>query len=326
MSLIGLTMAVVLTQAEPAVKPAEPAAPAESSVDKAANAAQKAAEAAQKAAEAALRVAEAMAPRAAEATEKKEEAKEEEKKSKWIGTVGIGLTYITGNSQNLTLSGGASVSRTWDAWTLGLKANGAYGLANPDTNATASVAGVTARRAGASIRGDRAFGSGFASIFALAGSEFDHMKNIESRTTGQLGTGLTFLNTKDGELEKLYLRLDIAALGGYETRFQYFPAPSSVTDPRIVILAPRAAVTFRWNFSKDVRFSEELEFIPYLLAPTSGRLLINNNTKLSARLTEYLALTTGLLINFDSMPPVGADGSTRKNTDVALTVGLDAAF
>ena len=122
------------------------------------------------------------------------------------------------------------------------------------------------------------------------------LKNVESRTIGELGTGLTFFNKKEGDLEKLYLRLDLAARAGYETRFQYFPTPSSVTNYGIVILAPRVAITFRWNFSKDVR------------------------------LTEALALTTGVLVNVDTMPPEGAGGVKRKETDVALTAGIEASF
>jgi hypothetical protein len=314
MSLIGFTLAVILTQTEPTPS-------VESSADRAATSAQKAAEAAQKAAEAALRIADAVAPLPAA-----EAPKADDKTQRWVGTVGAGLTFITGNSQMLTLTGSASVDKKWDVWALGIRLSGAYGLANPDTNPVGNTSSVTARRAAGTIRGDRSFGSGFASLFVLAGSEFDHMKNIESRTIGEAGTGLTFLNTKSGDLDKLYLRLDIAARAGYETRFQYFPVESSVTNYGIVLLAPRAAITFRWNFSKDVRFSEELEFIPFVLAPTAGRLLINNTTKLNARLTESLALTTAVLVNFDSMPPEGAGGLLRKNADVALTVGIEAAF
>ena len=203
---------------------------------------------------------------------------------------------------------------------------GTVALAAGDTNAAGNSSAVTARRASGTVRGDRTFGESFAAIFVLAGSEFDHMKNIESRSIGEAGAGLTFFNQKQGDLEKLFLRLDLALRSGFETRMQYFPYLLPVENYGIVILAPRVAVAFRWAFSKDVRVSEDLEFIPFLLAPTSGRLLINNITKLNARLTENLALTTALTLNFDSLPPVGADGSTRKPTDVALTVGIEAAF
>lgn len=325
--LLALALSTVLAQSDaaatqpvPAADPATPVAE-QSASDKAAAAALKAAEAAQKAAEAAMRIADAVAP-AAPATA----AAAAPAADAWKGSVGLGLTFITGNSQTLTLTGTAAADKKWDAWSMGIRLNGAYGLANPDTNTVGTTAATTARRAGGTVRGDRSFGSGFAAIFVLAGSEFDHMKNIESRTIGEAGAGLTFFNKKEGDLEKLFLRLDIAARGGYETRFQYFPTPASVDPYGIILLAPRAAITFRWGFSKDVRLSEEIEFIPFVLAPVAGRLLINNTTKLNARLTESLSLSTAFILNFDSQPPEAAGGLKRKETDIALTVGVEAAF
>lgn len=317
---LTLALSALLAQSD-AAAPATVPPPAElSAADRSALAAEKAAAAAQMAAEAAMRIADMVAPLPPGAA-----AVVEKKKEGWIGNLGVGLTFITGNSQTLTLTGSMAADRKWDVWAFGIRLSGAYGLTNPDTNA-AAVASITARRASGTVRADRSFGSGFASLFALAGSEFDHMKNVESRSIGEVGTGLTFFNKKEGDLEKLYLRLDLAARAGYETRFQYFPLPSTVTDYGIVILAPRIAITFRWNFSKDVRLTEELEFIPFLLAPTSGRLLVNNNTKLNARLTENLALTTAVLVNADTSPPEGTGGLKRKEIDVALTVGLEASF
>lgn len=333
MTLLGIALAVMVTQAggeAPAVEapatdaPAAEAAPALSAGERAAVAAEKAAAAAQKAAEAAARIAEAVAP-----IEETKEEKKDEKKDVWTGSVGAGLTFITGNSQTLTLTGTATADRKWDHWALGIRLNGAYGLANPAANVTGTTTSVTARRASGTVRGGRSFGSGLVSLYALAGSEFDHMKNIESRTIGELGTGLTFFNTKRGDQEKFYLRLDLAMRAGYESRFQYFPVEAPVEgDYGIIILAPRAAITMRWNLTKDLRFSEELEVIPYVLAPSAGRLLINNTTKLNTRLTESVSLATALVVNFDSQPPQAAPppAPQRLSTDVALTVGVEATF
>lgn len=316
---LALALSAVLSQSDAAPAAAVPAGE-QSAAERSAAAAEKAAAAAQQAAEAAMRIADMVAPVPSALA-----VVPEKKKDAWIGNVGAGLTFITGNSQTLTLTGSASADRKWDKWAFGLRLNGAYGLANPDTNASATTS-VTARRGTGTARVDRTVGDSFAAIFALAGLEFDHMKNIETRSIGEAGAGLTFFNRKEGDLEKFYLRLDLAMRAGYETRFQYFPTAQRAADYGIVILAPRAAITLRWSFSKDVRLTEELEFIPFLLQPDAGRLLLNNNTKLSARLTETLSLSTSILVNFDSKPPAGADGATRKSTDVALTVGVEAAF
>lgn len=316
---LALALSAVLSQSDAAaastVPPGDPA-------ERAAVAAEKAAAAAQAAAEAAARIANAIAPQPNAIDVVPADGK---KKETWIGTVGVGLTFITGNSQTLTLTGNANADRKWEKWALGIRLNGAYGLANPDTNATSNTS-ITARRGMGTVRLDRTLGDSFASLFALAGEEFDHMKNIETRSIGELGSGLTFFNKKEADLEKFYLRLDLAMRAGYETRFQYFPVPNRAADYGIVILAPRAAITMRWSFSKDVRFTEELEFIPFLLQPAAGRLLINNVTKLYARLTENFGINTSVLVNFDSQPPLGADGLARKSTDTALTVGLEANF
>lgn len=314
MSLLGWTLAALLTQADATVTTELSAA------DRAAAAAQRAAEAAEKAALAAQRIAEAVAPSGPATEGKKVDGP-------WVGNLGLGLAFITGNSQTLTLTGQATADRKWDVWSLGLRLNGAYGLTNPTANVAGSTSQTTARRMSGTIRGDRSFG-GFASLFALAGAELDHVKNIESRTVGEVGTGLTFFNRKEEALERLFLRLDLAARAGYETRYQYFGTPGPIDPYAIVILAPRAALTFRWAFSRDVRLSEEVEFIPFVLAPNLGRLLINNTTKLNARLTESLSLSTALLINYDSSPPQPGDPAApqRLSTDVALTVGVEAAF
>jgi hypothetical protein len=298
--------------------------PEATSAEKSAAAAERAAVAAERAAVAVEKIAATLAPPPPSAAAAAAPAPAQ---VGWVGSLGLGLAFITGNTQTLTMTGNLSADRKWDVWALGIRASGAYGLANPSANVVGSTSATTARRAGGSIRGDRSFGSGFASLFVLAGTEFDHVKNIESRTVGEFGTGLTFFNQKEGDLEKLYLRLDLAAHAGYETHYQYFPIASGIDPYGVIILAPRAALTFRWGFSKDVRVSEELEFIPYVLAPTAGRLLINSTTKLNARLTERLSLASSLLVNYDSMPPNGGAGSTpRLPTDVALTVGVEAAF
>ena len=93
---LTLALTAVLAQSDAA---AAATVPAElSATDRTVIAAEKAAAAAEKAAEAALRIADFVAPTAATKAEDK-------KKEGWIGNLGVGLTFITGNSQTLTLTG-----------------------------------------------------------------------------------------------------------------------------------------------------------------------------------------------------------------------------
>lgn len=327
MTLMTLALVAVLSQngqdATPSAAAEAPAAAVNESnaAERAAVAAEKAAAAAEKTAAAVEKLAGALAPPVEPEAVKSDAAKA------WAGMVGVGLQFITGNTQTLTLTANIAAERKWELWTFGLKLNGAYALSNPKANEPGTTTDTTARRAQGLLRLDRKFGS-FASVFVTGGSEFDHVKNIESRTFGELGTGLTFFDTKDAEKnEKLYLRLDLALRTGYETRFQYFPDLRPVDDYSVIVLAPRAALAFRWSFNKHVKVTEDLEFMPYVLQPEAGRLLINSTTKLAARITENVALTTSVLVNFDSRPPaVPAPAAQRLTTDVALTAGLEANF
>jgi putative salt-induced outer membrane protein YdiY len=321
MALLAHLALWLLTQTPTTADVAAPAAPESTAPDRAAAAAERAAAAAEQTAVAAQRIANALAPAAPSAGPVAPPAASADG---WKGSAGAGLAFITGNAQTITLTANVAADRKWDAWAFGVRANGAYGLANPTANVKGTTGTTTARRAMGTIRGDRTFGTSFASVFVLGGLEADHMKNIETRTVGEAGTGLTFFNKKDGDLEKLFLRVDLALRTGYETRVQYFPTMAPVDPYGVVILAPRGALAFRWAFSNDVRFSEEIEFMPYLLASSAGRLLINNTTKLSARITESVALTTSLLVNYDSEPPQSTPA--RVSTDVALTAGVEASF
>lgn len=316
--MLALLCAALLSQADTAT-----AAPPSTPEERAALAAERAAIAAEKTAAAAERLANSVAPEAP-----KGEAAAPPKQDGWTGSAGIGLTYITGNTQSLVLTSNVSADRKWVNWSLGLRLWAGYGIANANANDPASTSATTARKAGGTIRGERAFGSGFASSFLMVGSEFDHVKNIESRTIGEGGVGLTFFNRKEADLEKLFLKLELGLRGGYETRYQYFPTPSAVDPYGVPILAPRGGLVFRWSFNKYVRFSEEIEFVPYVIAPDAGRLLINNTTKLSSRITEFLALTAGVVVNYDSKPPQTAPppAPQRLSTDVTLTAGLEAVF
>ena len=308
--MMTLIVAALLTQAEMATE--------KSAAERAAAAAEKAAESAAKSAEAVQRIADRLAPPAPPAGAPAAAPSA----SSWAGTAGLGLSLLGGNTQTITLTGSVALDKQWDLWTLGVRATGAYGLTNSDTSeGSTTVAQTVARRASATVRGDRSFG-GITAAFALVGGEFDHVKNIESRAFGEAGASFSVFNEKQDDLEKLYLRRDLALRFGRETRFTYFPTPAAVNPYEIWILAPRIAGTFRWALNKNFRLSEEFEVLPFMLPPTTGRFLINSNTKLNTRITENVSLTIGFLLNVDTSPPK----ASLRPYDFALTAGAEAAF
>jgi hypothetical protein len=322
MGFIAVVAAALLTQAPTQAAPAAAAEPAALSAgDRAALAAEKAAESAEKAAVAVQRIADALAPPAPAPGAPAPASKG------WTIVAGAGLSFITGNAQTLTLTGSLALDRKWEVWALGIRASGAYGLTNPNPTTLGTIGAVTARRAAASVRGDRSFNA-FVALYVQAGTEFDHVKNVESRSVGELGVSFTLVNKKEGDVEKVFLRLDAGLRGGVETRYQYFPVPAAITPSAAPLLAPRANAAFRWAINGNFRFTEEVEFIPFVLSPSpaepAGRLLINSTTKVAAKIVDNVALAVGLLINYDSQPPPSTP--VRLNADFALTAGVEATF
>ncbi len=231
----------------------------------------------------------------------------------WKGNVGFGLIALTGNANAVTLTTNVGADKKWSGWGIGIRANAAYGQSQPTASASPEV---VALRAGLSLKGERDL-TDWISLFIAGAAETDHVKSMEYRATGEAGAGFTVLNEKVEDLEKMFLKFDLAFRYSHESRYQYYPTPMGL--PTADIVAPRIGLVFRYAFNKAIRFSEEAETILNFLG--SFRALINSNTKLSARLTEALAVNVAFLVTEDTLPAPG-----KKQADTALTVGLEASF
>jgi uncharacterized protein DUF481 len=321
MPLLAAVMSLLLAQATPS--------DAADSARRAAEAAERAAEAAQKAAEAAARSAEAFArPPAAAAPAVPAPAAPAPAPAPaapapaapppvaWTGTVALGLIALTGNSQTLTFSTNAAFERKSPEWIWAVKGYAAYGQS---TLAGATDATVSALNAGLQARGDRRF-SDQVSLYLLAGVDTDHLKSVESRPFGEVGVSLIWFDTKEGDLAKSTLRTDLGFRYGREYRFQYYPVHLGPSDDpafkEVDVVAPRLGALFRYAINKDVIFSEEASALGNVVG--EARLLFTSTTKLSARLTEKVALGVGFVVSDDTVPPKG-----KVPADTALTVGLE---
>lgn len=233
----------------------------------------------------------------------------------WVGSVGLGLIFLTGNANSITGTANAQADKKWGEWSIGLRANGAYGQSQPDS---ASAPETTALRAAFLARGERGI-IGLASLYLNGAVETDHVKSLEYRAGGEAGSGLTFVNYKIEDLEKMLLRLDVAFRYSHEANYTYFPLPVFGSYAQRDVVAPKLGLAFRYALTKDIKFSEEAEVVTNLLG--SVRVLVNSNTKFSARLVSALSLTVSFLVSYDSIPAVG-----KKATDTALTVGFEAGF
>jgi len=311
-----LFLLVALCQS-PAGSPPEasspPAKPAEAqSADRAAVAAERAANAAERVATAVEKWVAAHAPDAPKKEEPPAPAAEDDGSSPWRGTVGLGLTWLSGNSDSLTSTALLGVERRWQKWALALKASGAYGQARPATDLT-QPAQVVALRAAGSIRGDRRFSERM-SAYVQGGLETDHVRSVELRQSLEAGASSIWLDVKDKELQVALVRTDLALRYTQESRFQYYPTALNLPD--IMLVGPRAAVSALYALSKDTYFSQDLDATPNIVG--DARVLVNSTTKLSTRLGQGLLITTSFQVAYDSQPASG-----KKPMDTILTAGLE---
>jgi putative salt-induced outer membrane protein YdiY len=233
----------------------------------------------------------------------------------WGGTVALGLIALTGNSKTLTFSTNSEFERRSPGWIWGIKTFAAYGRTAAGGAASAAV---TALNAGIQVRGDRRFGEALA-VYLLSGVEADHLKSIESRPYGEGGLSVTWFEQKVGDLEKSTFRTDAGFRYGHEYRFLYYGPGSPARQDGADIVAPRLSAFFRYALNKNVIFTEDASALENFVG--GARALIASTSRISAHLTEKVALGVGFVVAYDSAPPP-AKLSTDTATTVALEVGL----
>ncbi|QRK14078.1 DUF481 domain-containing protein [Archangium violaceum] len=245
------------------------------------------------------------------------EKKEEAKKDVWDVTVGLGLIFITGNASTVTFNGLVTAESKTENWIYSVKATGVYGESRPPELAGAPEASqVVALNAALQLRGDRRFNEKL-SGYLLAGAETDHVKSVEARGIGEAGIGLIWWDLKRKDGGDSFLRTDLAFRYARETRFQYYP--TRVDLPDVSLGGPRFGATFRYAINRDVALLEELSVLPSLIE--GSRLLVGNQTQLSVKLTQALAVTTTFLLQYDSAPAEG-----KVPTDTSLAVSATVTF
>lgn len=285
------------------------AARAAAAAEKAAQAAQVAAEAAQKAAETAARLAgaepaKAQAPAAAPAAAPK---------PSWTGTVGLGLVSLTGNSRSVTFTTNAAAERKAEDWILGAKLLAAYGENRPASGqATETVAEMAALQ----LRADRRFGPRY-TAYLLGAVATDHVKSVELRSSGEAGATIVWVDAKGASGWSTTLRTDLGFRISEERRYQYYPTPSALSPPAVMLYAPRAGLAFAYAMSKDVLLTEDAEVMPNVHG--ESRVLVNSLTKMSVRLSRTLAFGAGFTVTHDSAP---AAGKVPTDTQLALTLDV----
>jgi len=320
----------------PSAPKASATPPDSATVLQAAQAAQQAAEAAQKAAQAAqqalmVMVAQQKPPpgeEAASSAEAKAQEAVEKPPSAWTTAANFGLMFLAGNSSSITLNGRLALTRKTENWILGGRAYGAYGRARPTGAEHFTDIAV---QGGADFRADRRFNL-MLSGYSLSGIDFDHIRFIEARPFAELGTGVIWVDNKVGNVQKTLLSTDFGLRYAYESRFRYYPTAKEIallppedvpTEPRnlpnVQVVAPRAALNFRYMLTEGVTFGEDFEVLLNVIE--AKRFWVNSATRVLVRLSQVFSVSTALTFKYDSEPPEGA-----QKLDTVLSLGLDAVF
>ena len=125
------------------------------------------------------------------------------------------------------------------------------------------------------------------------------------------------------DLAKTSLRTDLGFRYGREYRFQYYgpivPPATSRNQGEVDIVAPRAGAAFRYAFSKDVIFTEEVSAALNVVDQT--RLLFSSTSKFATHLTQKVALGVSFVLTDDTAPAPG-----KVSLDTATTIGLEVGF
>ncbi|WP_242394932.1 DUF481 domain-containing protein [Anaeromyxobacter oryzisoli] len=243
----------------------------------------------------------------------------ERKPAGWTGALGAGAILLTGNTSTLTTSGTASVQRDVVGWIFSAKGSGVYGRTRPVDRTQPSQ--VVALAATSQLRLDRKLGAHL-TVFALGGSDTDHVASVEYRAYGEGGLAVIWLDAKRANGTDLSLRTDLGFRYAHESRWQYYAtaaAPVTGRLPAVDTSAPRAGLAFRSGLSKDVALVEEAE----ALANVEGRERYNlrSLSKLTSRLVGKLTFVASYLVAHDSRP---APGKVR--TDTSLGGSIEVAF
>ncbi len=228
----------------------------------------------------------------------------------WNGSVGVALIALSGNASSLTFNANAALERKWENWTVGFKATGTYGQSQVEGQADPQI---IAMAAGLQGRVERKV-LGPATAFVGAGGETNHVKSVEFLGFAEPGLSITWLDRKEGDYQKALFKTELSLRYARELQHQYYPTPADLPDRDV--LGPRVGVGFQYAVSKDIVVFENAELIASLVG--EPRLLLASTTKLSARLTESLAISLSFALTRDSAPAPG-----KVPMDTALTVGLD---
>jgi putative salt-induced outer membrane protein YdiY len=281
----------------------------------AAKSAKEAAEASRQAAESMAAIAKQVEAKPAEPAKPVEPPKPPEppKPSPWTFQIAANLLSVTGNATAVTGKVAGRVEGRWTDWAVLVKADAAYGQAEPTTGGPASV---TALNASGLVKGDRKL-SEILSAYLSAGGATDHVASIEYQAFGEAGVSVVWYEHKEADFVRSRVRSDLGFRYTRESDFRYYPAVANLGGQNI--FAARVAGSFLYSLTKTSLITEDLEVLPDVVNPKNVR--ATSTTALAVELVRGVAIQAAFKVRYIGVPAAGA-----KSTDTELGAGVSWTF
>ncbi len=226
-------------------------------------------------------------------------ALEDAKPTGWTGSVSIGATFSSGNTNKRTANStaDAELRREKDRWKLA-----AYWNYADQEDATTGDDVLTERKLGASAQYDY-FLSKKLFAYAAASGQYDATAGLDLRRTIGVGLGYQFKEEED-----LKWALE-AGLSHVDENFED-------ADSDAEYIAARAASDLFWQIAKDWTFAQKVEVFPSL--EDKDDVYLRADQRLRATLTASMFAQLQYVFDYDNTPSAGKE---RDDHLVALTVG-----
>ena len=220
---------------------------------------------------------------------------------KWTGSVTLGATWSTGNTESTSASFDAGAERKSEDDRTTAKAY--YNYSEQEDPAT-GLDSVTQRRAGASLKYDY-FLSEKMYLLATTSAEYDRIADLDLRAQAGAGVGYQW---RDDEIVKYGTEGGVSYVG------EYHEFDSDESYPAL-----RLASNLGWNVREGVAFEQVTEVYPSL--EDQDDFYGKADTRLKFNLTASMYAQIQWTVNYDNTPSTG-----KHHTDNLVVLGLGWSF
>jgi len=216
-----------------------------------------------------------------------DEGADEMVEPEWTGSVALGATFTSGNTetQNYSADANAELRQEDDRWTW-------KAFWNYATDRATGTEVVTARKAGTSLQYDRFLNEEETTyLYGLGSAEHDSLAELDMRSIIGAGAGYQFYDEPDFEVQ-----------GEFGLNYIVEDFSTATKDDYI---AARLAAKLRKEISESTTFSSSAEVYPSLeeADDVNGKW----DSKLQSSLTASMFTSLQYVLDFDNTPSGGAE-------------------